>query len=141
MEKRILLVTSDIKSTKKLEDKNYVSFHKRMSLCFNRTTLENIGIHHGMYACFTNVDFANRKIHIEVLDEKPNKNSFECLSHPNSKWYKITNPQVDNRNKYCYIRTTSLIYDNGLACLGCFNYEHFIFGRNNKVIHNIIIKF
>lgn len=116
MDKHILLVKSDIETTRSLKNKNLVSFHKRFSCCFNRTVFEEIGIKPGMYANFSSVDYEARRIYIIVRNDRPT--SFK------SKWYKITNPQVSKYNSYCYIRTTNLTYDYDMLPLGAFEYAY-----------------
>lgn len=116
MDKHILFVKSDIEHTRALKNKNLVSFHKRFICCFNATVFEEIGIYPGMYARFCGVDFDKRKIDIQVVRERP---SFE-----KSKWYKIINPQVSKTNRYCYVRTTNLVYDFELLPFGAFEYDY-----------------
>lgn len=122
MDKLILHVISDVKSTKKLEDKNLVSFHTQQNLCFNRTTLEQLGIHEGMYAQYSSVNKDRREIRITIREDKPAKVLRQALACK-SRWYKITNPQISRYNDYCYIRTTALIFEYLIQPLGCFEYE------------------
>lgn len=124
MDKHILLVESDIDSTKALANKDMVSFHKQPRICFNRTTLERAGIKPGMLAQFIGTSIFNRKIYIQVFPK-------EVLSQPNVarfvdtryQKYKLTNPKINSRNEYCYLRTTSLLYDFDLICKGAFEYS------------------
>ena len=114
MDKHILLVKSDIETTRAIKNRNLVSFHKRMHCCFNSTVLEEVGILPGMYASFMYVNHNTREICICVKKERPTLEK--------SKLYKITNPKVSERNRYCYIRTTNLVYDFDLLPLGAFEY-------------------
>lgn len=123
MDKQILFVRSEIDSTKALKNRNLVSFHKQQHLSFNQTTLENVDIHPGMYASFHSIDRGKRTIVIEIRTEK--------ISWQKSAWYKITNPKVSKHNRYCYIRTTNLLYDFGIILLGAFEYKvYYDFGRH-----------
>lgn len=115
MDKHILFVKSDIDTTRALKNRDLVSFHKRLQCCFNSTVFEKIGIHAGMYARFIRVNMTKRQIIIQIRKERPTIDK--------SKWYKITNPQVSKYNRYCYIRTTNLVYDFDLLPLGAFEYE------------------
>lgn len=115
MDKNILLVKSDIEHTRSNRNKDLVSFHKRMYLCFNETTLQKIGLTYGMYARYMGVDFDRRVITMVVRPDKPEWDK--------TKWYKITNPQVSKHRKYYYIRTTNLLYEFNILPLGAFNFE------------------
>lgn len=115
MDKHILFVKSDIDSTKALKNKDLVSFHKQPRVCFNRTTLEKCGIREGMYARFASVDYTNRVIRLEVEEKRPTLYKRE--------YYKITNPNVDNRNTYCYIRTTNLMFNHDIVLYGAFDFD------------------
>lgn len=110
MDKHILFVKSDIDSTKALKNKELVSFHKQPRVCFNRTTLEKCGIREGMYARFASVDYARRTIRLEVEETRPDLYK--------SQYYKI-----DNRNTYCYIRTTHLLFEHEIVLYGAFEFE------------------
>lgn len=131
MDKHILFVKSDTETTRALQNRNLVSFHKRFNCCFNATTLQKLSIHEGMYARFTFVDFDRRLIHITVRTERPD---FE-----KSKWYKIRNPKVSKYNQYCYIRTTNLVYDFDLLPIGAFEYSCYSNELSPDI--NICIKF
>lgn len=117
MDKHILLVQSEIQTTRAKDNRNLVSFHKQQRLCFNATTLEKCNIYYGMYARFIEVDCEKRTITIAVRKDRPKWDK--------SKWYKITNPKVSKYNNYCYIRTTNLLYDHDILPLGAFEYEVF----------------
>lgn len=119
MDKNILFVKSDIQNVKSEKNKNLVSFHKQQTLSFNKTTLEQVNIQPGMYASFCYVDKLKRTLTIEVQKDK--------LPWEKSVWYKITNPKVSKHNKYCYIRTTSLLHDFYLVLYGAFEYKVFKF--------------
>ena len=115
MDKTILFVKSDIQNVKSERNKNLVSFHKQQVLSFNKTTLEQVNIQPGMYASF---DSINRRARILTIEVRKNKVPWEKVA-----WYKITNPKVSKRNKYCYIRTTNLLHDFGLVLYGAFEYK------------------
>lgn len=120
MDKHILYVKSEIDSTKSLENKNLMSFHKRLILSMNSTVAQELGIFPGYYATFKRVDKQARQIVVTIVRDRPTK-VYDKLS--NTRWYKITEPQVGRYNKYCYIRTASLLYDLGMLLYGCFTYE------------------
>lgn len=115
MDKHILFVKSEIETTRALKNKDLVSFHKRFNCCFNATVFEQIGIKPGMYAKFIGVDHKERVICIKIKKERP--------SSEKSKWYKVCNPNVSKYNKYCYIRTTNLVYEFDVLPLGAFEYS------------------
>lgn len=115
MDKHILFVKSDVDSTKALKNKDLVSFHKQPRMCFNATTLEKCRIYAGMYARFMMVNHNSRRIILQVAKEEDIVDK--------KKWYKITNPKVSKYNRYCYIRTTNLLFDHEMLLLGAFEYE------------------
>lgn len=128
--KTIEYVTSNVSSTRSIKDKDLVSFHKQPHLCLNTTVFENIGIRPGMYARYLSVDEKSRRITIAIRKDKP--------EWQQSKWYKLCEPKVSKRVRYCYIRTTNLLFDYNLLLLGCFEYETM---TENPDIKFVIIKY
>ena len=124
MDRKILLVESEIDSTKALKNKQMVSFHKQPRICLNADVLGKTGIYAGMYAQYAHVDFRNRRIYINIVNVKP-------TVKPTS-WYKITNPQIGH-HKYCYIRTINLLYDFNIICKGAFNYFTYDIQKNEAM--------
>ena len=117
-------IRSYVKNVRKLEDKQMCSFHKRQVVSFNATTLERANIRPGMYARFGYVDMIDRAVYLFISKTKPND-----IFH----WYKVCNPMVNDRNTYCYIRTTDLQYDKQTVLYGAFNFT--VEGENTIVIH------
>lgn len=131
MDKHILLVKSEVETTRSMKNRNMVSFHKRFQCCFNSTVFEKIGVYPGMYARFVDVSMTHRLIRIDIVRERPDFDK--------SKWYKIINPKVSKYNQYCYIRTTNLVYDFDLIPLGAFDYDFSTTAKDR--VASIFIKF
>ena len=68
-----------------------------------------------MYARYMYNDTARREITIAIRKDRPNWET--------SKWYKICEPKTNLYNRYCYIRTTNLLFDFNMMLLGCFEYD------------------
>ena len=132
MDTKILYVTSDIDSTKCRENNDLVSFHRQPVMFMNAKVLSNMGVHAGMYARYTEVDFNARYVVIEIRYDKPLTNPITTEKNK-SRWYKITNPRINTRNRYCCIRTTDLLYNFGLLLYGAFDYMYEVIHKDDTV--------
>ena len=114
-DKNVLFVTSEVKTARAYVNRDLVSFHKQPYCCLNATVFEKCGIYPGMYARYMYNDTTRREITIAIRKDRPEWET--------SKWYKICEPKTNLYNRYCYIRTTNLLFDFNMMLLGCFEYD------------------